>query len=107
MLLLLLLSLLPMLPPRGRPMLLLLLLLLVSHLGATTITLCPRAAIARGSAPITSPRPPVFDHGATSAEQNTMSSGTLHVGGGRRAADEQARCAAIHMMVGNKNNLLH
>jgi hypothetical protein len=71
----------------------------VSHLGATTITLCPRAAIARGSAPITSPRPPVFDHGATSAEQNTMSSGTLHVGGGRRAADEQARCAAVHMMV--------
>lgn len=44
-----------------------------AYLGATTITLCPRAASAAGSAPHTSPSPPVFDHGATSEETNTTS----------------------------------
>lgn len=37
--------------------------------GATTITRWPRAASARGSDPMTSPRPPVLDHGATWAFQ--------------------------------------
>ena len=35
------------------------------YLGATTITRCPLAARAGGKDPQTSPRPPVFDQGAT------------------------------------------
>ena len=44
-------------------------------LGATTITLWPRAARAMGRDPTTSPRPPVLLQGATSAETKTMSRG--------------------------------
>ena len=44
-----------------------------AYLGATTITLCPLAASAAGSAPQTSPSPPVFDQGATSEETKTTS----------------------------------
>lgn len=43
------------------------------YLGATTITRCPLAARAAGSAPQTSPSPPVLDHGATSDETKTTS----------------------------------
>ena len=44
-----------------------------AYRGATTITRCPRAASAAGSAPQTSPSPPVLDHGATSEETKTTS----------------------------------
>ena len=46
-----------------------------TDLGATTITLWPRAARAMGRDPTTSPRPPVLLQGATSAETKTMSRG--------------------------------
>ena len=44
-----------------------------AYLGATTITRWPRAASAAGSAPQTSPSPPVLDQGATSDETKTTS----------------------------------
>jgi hypothetical protein len=48
-----------------------------AHLGATTMTRCPRLARAMGRDPMTSPRPPVLLQGATSADTNTMSMGLL------------------------------
>lgn len=50
------------------------------------MTRWPRSAMACGSAPMTSPRPPVLLQGATSADTNTMSSGLVVAGGGLRAA---------------------
>lgn len=43
-----------------------------THLGATTMTLCPRAARANGSEPITSARPPVLDQGDTWAVEKEI-----------------------------------
>lgn len=44
-----------------------------AYRGATIITRWPLAASAAGSAPQTSPRPPVLDQGATSEETKTTS----------------------------------
>ena len=43
-----------------------------SYIGATTTTLLPLAANAAGKAPHTSPKPPVLDHGETSAVTKTI-----------------------------------
>merc|ERR1719409_879455 len=48
-----------------------------SYLGETVMTLCPLLASSIGRPPTTSPRPPVLDHGATSAETKTKSSGVF------------------------------
>ena len=39
--------------------------------GLTTVTSCPRVSKAPGRADATSPSPPVFENGATSAETNS------------------------------------
>lgn len=48
-----------------------------AYLGAMVRTLCPRCASAIGRPPTTSPRPPVFDQGPTSADTNTICRGLI------------------------------
>ena len=43
-----------------------------SYLGVTTITRWPRLCMPFGNDPMTSPKPPVLDHGAHSAPTKTM-----------------------------------
>ena len=49
-----------------------------SYIGATTTTLLPLAANAAGKAPHTSPKPPVLDHGETSAVTKTIGHALVH-----------------------------